>query len=287
MMDINLPATIAPELQDEVVSIIRDFEQNFPQLAQGWYIVGSHADATAVELSDVDLPCLIRNLDPHASRLKHDLANAHPRVDFETLTPLMTAEPGYAHYGALLRGPSICVSGEDVRPVLPPFAMGPYQVTVLHLFGRAIKSFHPDVMGSLAFPDPDDEFVGFVTLAPPWTEVDRWTHDMMVLIGKGMTAVLATAEIAVSSRTDSVTRFGELDSEWAAYASEAIERLRSRWGYRLPDAQGDRDWLRSVCLKLPEFETACREAVLSAGFENLLASGGLSNDPPTIPSTEK
>jgi hypothetical protein len=239
----------------------------FRGTAASWYLLGSHADGSAIDLSDVDVLCLSSPL--HAGILEwaaRTEASYGGRVDLFMKHPQSLNTVLQAHLIPMLRH-AVLVQGDDLRPNLPAVDLRAYQETVAYLFGQAIEHFHPD-RDVRRPPNEDDEFFGFVEQAKDWTRLLRWTHSVVALVGKGATAVAGSEGHLAGSRMEALTVFAECQGagHWPEFSRDLVRLLRDSWRYRVPSLASDRTTLRVVCERLCEFEMFCQDTVTTAGI---------------------
>ena len=257
----------ASHIPREASEIVNSFNSIFGDIKASWYLLGSHADGTAIDLSDVDVLCLSAPL--HAEILEWGAraeASYGAKVDLFICHPQSLNTVLQAHLIPMLRH-GLLVQGDDLRSTLPQVDLRAYQETVAHLFGKAIEHYHPDRDVSRP-PNREDEFLGFVERAKDWTGLSLWTHSVVALIGKAATAVAASEGRLAGSRTEALNVFAECSGagRWPRFCQDAVQLLRDTWRYRVPEFAPDRRTLRAICGQLCEFEAFCLGIVTTAGI---------------------
>src|SRR6266851_1775491 len=80
-----------------------------------------------------------------------------------------------------------------------------YKESIAAGFGQAIEHFHRDRRVEVP-PEASDEFLGYVDRAPSWARLERWTHGIVVLIGKAAGAVSACEGRTAGSREEALAQ---------------------------------------------------------------------------------
>jgi hypothetical protein len=246
----------------EALEVIASYRRSFPTGEVSWYLTGSHADGSAIDLSDVDLLCLA---DPLQSQLynwaKSIQEPYRSKVDIVMLHPSSLNNVLTANAIPMIRAARL-IHGPDVRDLLPPLNLRAYQETVGWKFGTDVAYFHPT--GQVKEPpDLSAEFFGFVGPAKSWTGLDFWTHDVVVLVGKAATAMAATRGLVAGTRREALYCLQQLRSfeEWSRFCTYVVTVLRDQWHYRVPLDPDDRRRLRWVCDRLCDLENAALDAL--------------------------
>jgi len=252
----------------DIEHIVRRFVADFGADAASWYLLGSYADGSAIDLSDFDLLCLFRKTLGVAglewgARVENSYGG---RVDIYMHHPQSINTVLNAHVLAMLDR-AILLNGAELRGSMPAIDHRAYQESVAYFFGRAVEHYHPD-RSLNSDPDPSNEFLGFVEAAPGWTHVETWTHPIVVLLGNGARAVASVDGGVAGSRGAAVDLFMQCGDclDWPAFCADAITLLRSSWRYRVPDTKADRGRLREVCAGLRAFEEFCLGRLSTAGI---------------------
>jgi hypothetical protein len=255
-------------LPAEAQGVVDSYGRAFPGGAASWYLTGSHADGSAIDLSDVDLLCIA---DPLHTDLYNWARTAQApyssKVDILMLHPSSLNTVLNANAIPMLQSARL-IAGRDVRDQLPPLDLRAYQETVGYKFGRDVAHFHPTgaVDGP---PSPHQEFLGFVGPAKAWTGMDNWTHDVVVLVGKAATAIGATRGLVAGTRREALLQMSQIREfgEWSLFCTDTVVRLRDEWHYRVPPNPGDRLFLRSICERLCDLENVTLDALEQAGID--------------------
>lgn len=255
-------------LPAEAQEVVDSYGRAFPGGVASWYLTGSYADGSAIDLSDVDLLCVADPL--HTDLYKWARTAQAPyasKVDILVLHPTSLNSVLNANAIPMLQGARL-IAGRDIRDQLPPLDLRAYQETVGHKFGSDVAYFHPtgEVDGP---PGPNQEFLGFVGPAKAWTGLDTWTHDVVVLVGKAATVIGATRGLVAGTRREALLQMRQIRGfgEWSRFCAHAVGRLRDQWHYRVPCNPGDRQFLRSICERLCDLENVTLDELERAGID--------------------
>jgi len=251
----------------EAIEIAERFTRAFPELQASWYIMGSHASGDAIDLSDVDLAAICRPLPVDALELgrrlqlpydgKVDLWLKHP--DWINRFPDAQILPMLNH--------AILLKGNELRPGLPEVDLDAYKESIAAGFGQALEHFHRDRRVEVP-PEASDEFLGYVDRAPSWARLERWTHGIVVLIGKAAGAVAACEGRTAGSREEALAQFSSCKDvgEWPEWSHRCVALLRGSWRYRVPDTLEDRRELRKICEAVHGLEELTVDRLTEAGL---------------------
>ncbi len=248
----------APETPQPALGAIVDFKTAFPNVAASWYLLGSHADSSAIDVSDVDLLGLVWEIPaPVYAWRDRTIESFGGQLELHIEYPAELGCVPLSHFIPMLVHARL-IDGDDVRPQLPQLEMTAYRETVAWKFGRAVEHFHPSRRPD-ALPDPDLEFLGFTERPGEWTGLNEWTHPIVVLLGKGSCAIAALSGRASGSRNEALRHFRDCDESglWADYCTQGVGMLRDDWRYRVPADRDDRARLLQVVARLCEFEAHC------------------------------
>jgi hypothetical protein len=252
----------------EATEAIASYGRSFPVGGASWYLTGSHADGSAIDLSDVDLLCLSDPLPPQLYNWARSIQEPYnANVDIVMLHPASLNSVLNANAIPMINA-ARHMAGPDVRDMLPPLDLRAYQETVGWKFGTDVAYFHPS--GQVGGPpDPSEEFLGFVGPAKKWTGLDTWTHDVVVLVGKAATAMAATRGQVAGTRREALQRLQQVSGleEWSHFCSDTVDLLRDQWRYRVPPEPDARRRLRSVCERLCDLENATLDDLETIGVD--------------------
>lgn len=249
----------------------------FPRRLRAIYVLGSHADGTAVPDSDADIVVLLRGLfaaGEHESLLQavqSTVVSAPFRVD---LTVSDEAPGGRARFIPVLKFGSLLAWGEDIRDRIELPAFDAYlRDTILSacwFFGIA-RGAQPSRY-PLDWPDPDMEFLGYeVARVSSWygPGVTRGTRELVSSVGRAAAALIALrTHRFVPTRAEAVRGYGEhIGDEWSDLVSNVHDACRHRWQHRVPEGAADRRELRRICEKVLPFENHALKAFRSYVIE--------------------
>jgi hypothetical protein len=252
------------EVDAALEGVVGLFELLFPGRVSGYYLTGSFSDGTAIPGSDIDLSVLFRGPSPsEAETTNVDQAAIYCGklcpIELD-ITPMGEDIPWPLRVVSLKLG-SRLIYGEDARDRLPLPTIEAYTRHAMDLAYRLISGLHRaegTVTLLLGYPDPDDEFYGF--LAPEDRAADSATPSntkgLVVATGLAATAILALrAGRYVARKRDAARLYRELiNDEWADFIGEIYERCRDAWRYAVPPSEEDRRLLRALCEQVLGFE---------------------------------
>jgi len=241
----------------------------FPGRVRAIYVEGSHADATGLATSDLDLAIIFKGRfadEDEAARARQarDCCAALSAIEYDALVvdeAALTGEmwPARGAWPALKLA-SLLVWGEDVRDRMA-LDLAAWTRDRMHssywrlggLFGR------PGVVRApLDYPDPAGEFFGYDarTMRLPDGREAPTTRDLIRATGWAATALLAyRAGQFVARKSDCARTYRErIGGEWAPLLEEIYASCRGRWQYRLPEGQEARAHLRDLCARTLGFE---------------------------------
>jgi hypothetical protein len=235
----------------------------FPGRIRAIYVEGSHADATGLATSDLDLTIIFRDRfidEDEAMRARQVLGccAALSAIEYDAAA---VDEAALAH-GAwpLLKLASLLVWGEDVRDQMA-LDLAAWTRDRMHtsywrlgkLFGRSGVVRPP-----LGYPDPAGEFFGYdarTMRLPDGREIPT-TRDLIRATGWAATALLAhqTGRF-VARKADCARMYREhIGGEWAPLLDELYANCRGLWQYRLPEDPAERAYLHDLCARTLGFE---------------------------------
>ena len=252
----------------DALAVLASYRQSFPVGNATWYLTGSHADGSAIDISDIDLFCLADPLPTSLYTWARSIQEPYgSRIDISLLHPSSLNNVLSANAIPMIRSGRL-ILGPDVRDTLPALNLRAYQETVGWKFGSNVSHFHPTgaVQGP---PDPRDEFLGFVGPAKQWTGLETWTHDVVVLVGSAATAMAAARGQVAGTRREGLLRLRNVRGfeKWADVCTEAVGLLRDQWRYRVPHEARERHRLRSVCERLCDLENATLDELDAIGVD--------------------
>jgi hypothetical protein len=218
-----------------------------------WYLLGSFAVGDAVELSDVDLlaitegPVLYDGWDnSERSRWRGRLELHQHYIADLALPPLVRFLPMLSEATRL--------AGDELRAHTPQLDITRFRATAFERFHAGVAEFSSH--GSLIPNDRrSDGWPAFVVDAPDWTEEAFWTHELVLFLSAGATAVGAASGLVASSRPSAISNLAAVPdaSQWATFVAESVEFLRAKNSYRVLDEESFRQSLEAICTTMPAF----------------------------------
>jgi predicted nucleotidyltransferase len=246
-------------VNEALSTLIRCLEEAFTGRIRAYYLHGSYADGSAVDTSDVDVTVLFKErLHSDAEHqsvqilIKEFPSKVQLDVSIEDEVTLLTqADPAFKLAGQLLYG-------EDIRDQLPLMPIAAWTRDRMHTsYWRMVKLFHrlPPVQQPLFYPDPTDEFYGYVRHAVQLESGEEIvsTRDLMRAVGWMATALIALhTGRYVTRKADLYTIYQQaFDDQWGSFVEEIYRRCKVEWKYRIP---AERAALRDLCSRVLGFE---------------------------------
>ena len=253
--------------------VVGRFEAIAPGCFLAYYLLGSHADGTAVPASDLDLLVLAcSSAVLRADRSEELRTQCSTDRSLRVSLQIQTIETVRQHPRslAMLRQGSVLLHGEDCRPALPDVDVNGYARQVLALaesfvlLGRAGDA----LTSPLHHLDEHDEFYGRTRVAVPslyWPPAHEGTKELAKETLWLATALLATnCGVVVGSARQALEAYLQVGGEWAGFVQDAAECCKHQWNYEVPRRASDRQHLRTICQGLLDFENYC-VAILRIG----------------------
>jgi hypothetical protein len=243
----------------------------FPGRIRAAYLVGSYADGSAVDLSDIDLRVIFDGdyLDPDEEQ--RFLAVRQYCLDLSPIPldcpPLserrLLHDPGWSHEALGLKCASLHLYGEDLREQLSLPDLGVYTRNIERAALRFFAKVHriENVSYPLEYPDPEAEFFGYVDESS--TDPDIASTKMLVhIVGFAAASLLAQrAGRMVVKKSEWLPAYQEaIHDEWTPFLEQLYYLCKMEWGYRVPLAPNDRRVLRMLGTQTLAFENHYLEA---------------------------
>lgn len=260
------------QIDDIIQGLIAVYEAVFPRRIRGYYLTGSYVAGGLTPLSDLDLLILFKGAfadDEERDRARRlNGAFYHARLTAIRLDLPARSEQNLAPLDRILiKLASRPIYGEDVRDEIAPPSLPDYtRATMESAYDNLARILRgPDwrtaaaLTFPLIYPDPADEFFGYVHKRfPMWypPEVTQGLKELVTTVGRLATAIIALrAGRYVPQRADSVTLYREaIGDEWGDYLAEIYEAGKGRWGYLVPTDPAERARLRDLCRRTLAFE---------------------------------
>lgn len=253
---------------DALVSgIVTIIELTFPDRVRGYYLVGSYGETNAIALSDVDLEILFRDTLTSEERVRllllrdaiRSIAPIHVDLAIKDEAALSTSDT------VALKRASLFLYGQDTRDVIPLPTM---EVYLQHISGPTHRGltqrFHtPPIVFPLTYPDPADEFYGYIPERfkgvhgdiKAWVLHVGWLATFLIVYRIG---------VYVPSKSQMLPLYRQhIHDEWLPFVEAVFQNGRERWGYNLPTSVEDRALLRDLCGQTLAFENHAANAYLA------------------------
>lgn len=228
--------------------IAERLQQAFGEQVLGCYLTGSHVDGTAVSGSDIDLMVVL----PANSQDKAAITEFCKALGQESSIHIDLEVVDEAALGAyadpVLKLGSQLLFGKDIRDQLVLTPIDEWARDRLHTsYWRSIKLFNRPVPVALplGYPNPDDEFYGYV--------ISGNTRNLVRHVSWAATALIAhLGKRYVVRKSDFVRLYREtVNDEYSDYLQAIYEQCKLEWGYQIPD---EREHLRALCAETLRFE---------------------------------
>jgi hypothetical protein len=258
-----LTTTGDQRIDDLLRRLIGVFELALPQRMRGYFLLGSYADGTAVDLSDLDLLLVFSGQmtageRATAAQLSTQCAQLSPlRLD---LTARGEAE--LAGETVLLKLGSMLLYGADIRASLALPPLDEYTRTALDsgcYFLRQVLRGAAQLSIPLTYPDPAGEFYGYDTIRirewyPPGAT--QGIKELVTSTSRVARALLALQAGQYAGRKSAIVALyrAHIGDPWSDYLEALSINGKTRWQYRVPAAPDERQLLRALCQRTLAFE---------------------------------
>jgi hypothetical protein len=244
--------------------VIAAFEQAFPSRLRACYILGSHANASAIATSDLDLVVIFAGAfvshDERDAALQLASACAED-APIELDIEIEDEESLSQGVSPNLKLASAHIYGTDIRGQLPLISLEEWTRDRMHSsWWRIARLFArpPIITPPLEYPEPTQPFLGYTrrTVRLPDGRAVPSTRDIIRLTGWAATALLALERgVYVASKRDAHLLYHEhIGGPWDSLIADIYELCRARWVYLIPDSPDDRAHLRALCERTLLFE---------------------------------
>ena len=246
-------------------AIIATYTRERPGRVLAVYMDGSVADGTDLATSDLDLTVVFKDAfgdegeGQTFERLQGELSSTMAlELDIGQVDEATLRVEGMH---PTLKLASRLVWGEDIRDRFPIMPIERWTRDRMHaaywltnkLYGRPTLVRLP-----LAYPDPDDEFFGYLRRAvrlPDGSEVPS-SRDLIRSTGWAATVLLAYQKgVYVARKRDCHLLYRErIGDAWSGLLAAIYDDCRTRWGYLIPRDKDERAQLRAICERTLAFE---------------------------------
>ena len=244
-------------------NIVETFEANFPQRIRAYYVEGSHADASSVSTSDLDVLLIYKEkFEDDEAQKAEELARLCEAENTLELDIECSDEYSLANgVSPTLKFGSSFIYGEDVREALPLVPLEEWTRDRMHTsLWRTVHLCNrpPLIRYPLSYPDPQGEFYGYdarMLRLSNGQEV-HCTRDLIRLVGWSATAMIAFKAGRYVARKSECHKVYQacFDDEWGQLLQDIYELCRGKWNYLIPDDLKERKRLRAICERTLGFE---------------------------------
>jgi hypothetical protein len=247
--------------------IVGQFEKNLPNGMVGYYLIGSYADGSAVNLSDLDLYVVLRDsMTPAQETAAYEIARQQAEKNVIRLDFVLRRQAALTDDQSVLRvafkNGSLLIYGQDIRDRLPLPSIEQYVRDATEsarlFFGRILRNKEP-VIFPLYYPAPGSEFRGYEWVRiPPWYPpgTQLGTMEYVYTLLRMATARLAMENgLMPASKSESLRLYREhLHDEWTAFLEAVYDQCKRRWHYTIPATPEARAELRQLCTQAIDYE---------------------------------
>jgi len=279
----ELLATTGHRQVDEIVaSIVTAYEATLLNQALGYYLGGSWADGTAIDLSDIDR-CILYERTPddeeERQRAIDVWSSLSSPIHLDVIMRAIDLLPTRPTEFVSLKMASCLMYGKDVRDRLLWLPVDAYRSDATgrayDFIGRVLRGAVA-VPSPLAYPAPAEEFYGYDRKRVPWYPpgIERGLKELVTAVTRIATAILAirTGRF-VGSKAESVRVYRDaIGDEWAGYLDVLYRKGKHAWGYQAPVDAADRHLLRDLCQHTLGFERYFLALCQSEIFASLTSS---------------
>jgi hypothetical protein len=241
-------------------------EMVFPQRIRAYYLAGSYVDGSYIPASDLDVVPVFK-----AQMLEGEEAIYWQVIhNLNLLSPihlgfgLRNEADSFTQGGVGIKIGSELLYGEDIRDSIPLWSLDYYLQYMIGAHLGMMLSFRGNtapLVFPLSYPDPDDEFYGYVQSGdePGKPETSALFGHVMV-----MASTLVTLKTGAynASKSRSHTFYSQhIKDKWNSLLDAFYEPCKLTWHYRIPPDADDRQILRTLCGQIPAFENHFLEQI--------------------------
>lgn len=240
------------------------FETVFPARISGYYVEGSHADATAMATSDLDLTIVFR--EQFTSQDEFTTANQVlaaceqlSRIELDVvltdeLSLRRQADPMFKLGARLLYGSEI----RDTVTLMPITIWAHQRMHAAYWLMINALSRPKPVLAPLNFPQPNAKWYGYANRTmhlPDGREVIT-TRNLIRVTGWIATARIAfeRQQFVVRKRDCLATYQATINDEWTELLEQIDRRCRRDWQYLIPATEMEQVELQKLLVRTLAFE---------------------------------
>jgi len=267
MSGVALSSSTDDESVDALLrEVIDRVEQALPERVRGYYVVGSHADGSALPASDIDLDIVVKAAPADEAALATqaailDIVNGYAASHAVDLGAFLMDEAHIHGIGnPAFKLASLFLYGQDIRANVPLLPIEEWARQLMHsmylVTGR--ERGLSALVYPLEYPDPRSEFYGYDRDAKPRPDRTTACGTRGLVTGAGWYATALTALKArqyVLRKRDAPRLYQQyVGDEWAPFLDTLYARCRSESRYQLPTQAIDREALCELCARYLAFE---------------------------------
>jgi hypothetical protein len=245
-----------PGVEAVLANLVTRYQSAFGGRSMSFYLIGSYADGSANDLSDIDLVAVCHGWVPgEADRAIqegiHRAVGSPVRIDVGLI-----ADEGLAAsaVGVNVKLAGVLLAGDDIRAGIALPKLEVYQRNTAeaarHFMFTVLRNSHTTV--TIEYPQPHDEFFGYAhkritAWYPP--SVAQGLKELVTTGTRIATALLALQVGAyVGTKAEAIHLYGAaIGGDWAELLAVLYAKGKQEWAYRVPDDAGNRALLRDLC----------------------------------------
>jgi predicted nucleotidyltransferase len=236
-------------------------ERALPGRIRAGYLFGSHADGTAVAISDLDLFLVLRgSLASGATEQLRDIGRSCSTSRDVAVDIAVIGEEALLREGHFrIQAASLHVHGEDLRSEMPAISLAHYLRTYAEApvaYMRILRQTDR-LRCPVTYPDPRGDFFGYDSrvLPPNLRPVPNIKGMVSTVCWIATATVGLRGRLTARSKAEGVALYRQcVGDRWADFVAEIYELGKRRLGYLLPQRESERQQLRLLCRQMPAFE---------------------------------
>ena len=259
-------STNYPKIYRILQGIIGVFEKVFLGRIRGYYLQGSYGSSNAIPNSDLDIYVVFKEdfHSPVEIIKATSLGQSCSQISSVLLEIKPVAEASLSrseNAGTTLnfKHSTQFLYGEDIRTQVSTPSDSDWRRWAMYapqtsLFVTRTAKF---LIFPLDHPDPQAEFYSYEHQTLPCPDgIDRPSSKWLISTVSWIATALVAIDTGkyVGSKGKAVRLYKKyINDEWTNLVEQVYELCRNRWHYLIPEAQGDRQTLRLMCLNTLKF----------------------------------
>jgi predicted nucleotidyltransferase len=255
-------STGKPRIDALLHGLVSLYEMLFPDRIRAYYLVGSYYDGSATHTSDLDVMIIFRDafLEGEEQRTVQTKKICRQIAPIHVDLPAFSEDMLKYRDNIGLKLGSTLIYGEDMRDQIALSSMETYLSDIVTAPTRFITRLLRNVSSvtyPLTYPNPNDQFFGYVNLTTlaDGTDVEDTKNLVLVVCWITTVTVAFKSRQYVPGKGDSVRMYREhINDEWADFVESVYNTCKTKWGYVVPSDPTEREWLGQICQQMLDFE---------------------------------